>query len=176
MVWNTQHLLKSEIPLLIYERYPWGFVTVTILICILEISDSFLSHNQLDTGFSALFPSISGLYIYPEWSHCLFLCQTKYIPGKLSKPYGPNYRQRGSELLPKPAEVGHALMTYLNIYLDSVYSSSTMYTNWPISFLYSYSCLVGIFYLPLLPCMFFRFTFGREGICIIHIDMIFEQL
>jgi len=141
--------------------------------------------------FSAFFfPSISGLYIYLEWSHCRFLYhslqtlfftinksrQTRYIPGKLSKPYGPNYRQCRSELLPKPAEVSDALMTYFNIHFNTVYPSSTGYTSWSISLLYSYSYSVGIFHLPLLPCMFFRFTAGREGIYIIHIDMMFEQM
>jgi hypothetical protein len=76
--------------------------------------------------------------------------RTKYIPGKLRKPYGPNYRQRCSELLHKPAEVGHALMSYWYIHLNNVWPSLTSYTNWPV-LLYSYSYFVGIFYPPYSP-------------------------
>jgi hypothetical protein len=82
--------------------------------------------------------------------------RTKYIHGKLMKSYDPNYRQRCSELLHKPAEVGNALMSYwytcTRIYLNKVWPSSTRYTLWLVSLFYSYSYFVGIFYSSLPHC------------------------
>ena len=68
-------------------------------------------------------------------------------------------------------------MTYLNIHLNTVYPSSTRYTSWPLSLLYSYSYFVDIFYLLIYSSV--SPLDEREYIlyytCIMRSDMIFEQ-